>query len=30
MLGTVYRVVRAEEYAAVDAQGDIETPRPTD
>ncbi|MFI6422916.1 DUF5954 family protein [Streptomyces sp. NPDC050842] len=25
-----YRVVRAEEYAAVDAHGDIEAPRPTD
>lgn len=30
VLGTRYRVVRAEEYAAVDAQGDVETPRPTD
>lgn len=30
VLDTRYRVVRAEEYAAVDAHGDIETPRPTD
>ncbi|MFF8599901.1 DUF5954 family protein [Streptomyces sp. NPDC015232] len=30
VLGTRYRVVRAEEYAAVDAYGGIETPRPTD
>ncbi|MEU9298632.1 DUF5954 family protein [Streptomyces sp. NPDC048266] len=30
VLGTRYRVVRAEEYAAVDEQGGIETPRPTD
>ncbi|MEU7123581.1 DUF5954 family protein [Streptomyces zaomyceticus] len=30
VLGTRYRVVRAEEYAAVDAHGGIETPRPTD
>ncbi|MFE6225918.1 DUF5954 family protein [Streptomyces sp. NPDC057854] len=27
---TRYRVVRAEEYAAVDEFGDVETPRPTD
>ncbi|MET9374034.1 DUF5954 family protein [Streptomyces sp. NPDC002992] len=30
VLDTRYRVVRAEEYAAIDAHGDIETPRPTD
>ncbi|MFI8327137.1 DUF5954 family protein [Streptomyces sp. NPDC085529] len=30
VLGTRYRVVRAEEYAAVDSRGAIETPRPTD
>ncbi|MFF3843407.1 DUF5954 family protein [Streptomyces sp. NPDC001930] len=30
VLGTRYRVVRAEEYAALDEHGDIETPRPTD
>ncbi len=30
VLGTRYRVVRAEEYAAVDEHGGIETPRPTD
>ncbi|MEU3480856.1 DUF5954 family protein [Streptomyces sp. NPDC033754] len=30
VLGTRYRVVRAEEYAAIDAYGSIETPRPTD
>ncbi|MFE1348776.1 DUF5954 family protein [Streptomyces sp. NPDC058757] len=30
VLGTRYRVVRAEEYAAVDERGGIETPRPTD
>ncbi|MGW8760880.1 DUF5954 family protein [Streptomyces sp. NPDC055815] len=30
VLGTRYRVVRAEEYAAMDAHGDIESPRPTD
>ncbi|MFD3999011.1 DUF5954 family protein [Streptomyces sp. NPDC058583] len=30
VLGTRYRVVRAEEYAALDAHGAIETPRPTD
>ncbi|MER6100458.1 DUF5954 family protein [Streptomyces sp. NPDC001728] len=30
VLGTRYRIVRAEEYAAVDAHGGIETPRPTD
>ncbi|MFF9502358.1 DUF5954 family protein [Streptomyces sp. NPDC014656] len=30
VLGTRYRVVRAEEYAAVDSRGGIETPRPTD
>ncbi|MEV7547643.1 DUF5954 family protein, partial [Streptomyces sp. NPDC089915] len=30
VLDTRYRVVRAEEYAAVDAHGDIETPWPTD
>ncbi|NML54715.1 hypothetical protein HHL19_19085 [Streptomyces sp. R302] len=30
VLGTRYRVVRAEEYAAVDELGAIETPRPTD
>ncbi|MDX2565246.1 DUF5954 family protein [Streptomyces sp. TX20-6-3] len=30
VLETRYRVVRAEEYAALDAHGDIETPRPTD
>ncbi|OKJ48610.1 hypothetical protein AMK27_38210 [Streptomyces sp. CB02009] len=30
VLGTRYRVVRAEEYTAIDAHGDIETPRPTD
>ncbi|MCZ0983362.1 DUF5954 family protein [Streptomyces diastatochromogenes] len=30
VLDTRYRVVRAEEYAALDAHGDIETPRPTD
>ncbi|MFB7411378.1 DUF5954 family protein [Streptomyces sp. NPDC056202] len=30
VLGTRYRVVRAEEYAAIDEHGDIETPRPTD
>ncbi|MFJ4913995.1 DUF5954 family protein [Streptomyces sp. NPDC088726] len=30
VLGTRYRVVRAEEYAGMDANGDIETPRPTD
>ncbi|MFF9473908.1 DUF5954 family protein [Streptomyces roseolus] len=30
VLGTRYRVVRAEEYAAVDEHGAIETPRPTD
>lgn len=28
--GTRYRVVRAEEYAGMDAHGDIEAPRPTD
>ncbi|MEV4942868.1 DUF5954 family protein [Streptomyces zaomyceticus] len=30
VLGVRYRVVRAEEYAAVDEHGGIETPRPTD
>ncbi|MFD8261325.1 DUF5954 family protein [Streptomyces griseoluteus] len=30
VLGTRYRVVRAEEYAYVDAQGNIEPPRPSD
>ncbi|MFB7512760.1 DUF5954 family protein [Streptomyces sp. NPDC056144] len=30
VLGTRYRVVRAEEYARVDAHGRIEAPRPTD
>ncbi|MGW0122144.1 DUF5954 family protein [Streptomyces sp. NPDC003327] len=30
VLDTRYRVVRAEEYAAVDEHGDIEPPRPTD
>ncbi|MFC9341513.1 DUF5954 family protein [Streptomyces sp. NPDC057020] len=30
VLGTRYRVVRAEEYAAIDEHGAIETPRPTD
>ncbi|MFF8835813.1 DUF5954 family protein [Streptomyces sp. NPDC015130] len=30
VLGTRYRVVRAEEYAALDEHGGIETPRPTD
>ncbi|MFJ8659865.1 DUF5954 family protein [Streptomyces sp. NPDC093795] len=30
VLDTRYRVVRAEEYAAADAYGDLETPRPTD
>ncbi|MFH8838222.1 DUF5954 family protein [Streptomyces sp. NPDC017868] len=30
VLDTRYRVVRAEEYAAIDAHGGIETPRPTD
>ncbi|MFE4305705.1 DUF5954 family protein [Streptomyces sp. NPDC056891] len=30
LLETRYRVVRAEEYAGLDAYGDIETPRPTD
>ncbi|MFJ3589208.1 MULTISPECIES: DUF5954 family protein [unclassified Streptomyces] len=30
VLDTRYRVVRAEEYAGMDANGDIETPRPTD
>ncbi|MFB7868027.1 DUF5954 family protein [Streptomyces sp. NPDC056069] len=30
VLGTRYRVVRAEEYAAVDVYGGIEMPRPTD
>ncbi|WP_435972170.1 DUF5954 family protein [Streptomyces sp. Qhu_M48] len=30
VLGTRYRVVRAEEYAGTDEHGDIETPRPTD
>ncbi|MFE0654379.1 DUF5954 family protein [Streptomyces sp. NPDC059534] len=30
VLGTCYRVVRAEEYAAIDEHGGIETPRPTD
>ncbi|MER6475022.1 DUF5954 family protein [Streptomyces filamentosus] len=30
VLGARYRVVRAEEYAAVDSRGGIETPRPTD
>ncbi|CAM5635348.1 hypothetical protein SALBM135S_08135 [Streptomyces alboniger] len=30
VLDTRYRVVRAEEYAAVDAHGGIEMPRPTD
>ncbi|WP_328486001.1 DUF5954 family protein [Streptomyces zaomyceticus] len=30
VLDTRYRVVRAEEYAAIDANGDIEAPRPTD
>ncbi|ROQ59164.1 hypothetical protein EDD93_6550 [Streptomyces sp. 840.1] len=30
VLDTRYRVVRAEEYAGMDAHGDIETPRPTD
>ncbi|MFJ5834977.1 DUF5954 family protein [Streptomyces sp. NPDC093089] len=29
-LGIPYRVVRAEEHAAVDGHGGIETPRPTD
>ncbi|WP_241845568.1 DUF5954 family protein [Streptomyces sp. CB02261] len=30
MLATRYRVVRAEEYAALDPAGDVEMPRPTD
>ncbi|MFD4377574.1 DUF5954 family protein [Streptomyces sp. NPDC058486] len=30
VLDTRYRVVRAEEYAAIDPNGGIETPRPTD
>ncbi|MEV6332046.1 DUF5954 family protein [Streptomyces sp. NPDC051909] len=30
VLGTRYRVVRAEEYTGMDAHGDIELPRPTD
>ncbi|MEU8619591.1 DUF5954 family protein [Streptomyces sp. NPDC048623] len=30
VLGTRYRVVRAEEYTGMDAHGDFETPRPTD
>ncbi|MFE5974364.1 DUF5954 family protein [Streptomyces sp. NPDC056460] len=30
VLATRYRVVRAEEYAGLDAQGDLEVPRPTD
>ncbi|MCX5232983.1 DUF5954 family protein [Streptomyces sp. NBC_00233] len=30
LLGARYRVVRAEEYAAMDEHGGIETPRPTD
>ncbi|WP_405851168.1 DUF5954 family protein [Streptomyces sp. NBC_00090] len=30
MLDRRYRVVRAEEYVAIDAHGGIETPRPTD
>ncbi|MGW8358066.1 DUF5954 family protein [Streptomyces wedmorensis] len=30
VLGIRYRVVRAEEYAAIDEHGGIETPRPTD
>ncbi|MFC9590081.1 DUF5954 family protein [Streptomyces sp. NPDC056944] len=30
VLGTRFRVVRAEEYAGMDVHGDIEMPRPTD
>ncbi|WP_282692637.1 DUF5954 family protein [Streptomyces sp. CC208A] len=30
VLGTRYRVVRAEEYTGLDAHGDVEVPRPTD
>ncbi|MGW2303215.1 DUF5954 family protein [Streptomyces sp. NPDC001809] len=30
VLDTRYRVVRAEEYAGLDARGDVEMPRPTD
>ncbi|MFJ6695345.1 DUF5954 family protein [Streptomyces sp. NPDC091272] len=30
VLGARYRIVRAEEYVALDANGDIEMPRPTD